>query len=482
MAETHWKLLEEARTLWRLGEEQRAFMAYCDLLLLHPESVDAWTDYGNLLLSFNQMEDARVAFTEALAINPAFLPALAGQGKVFLKLGRLEEAVAQLDRALTVDPRQIKVRLDLARCHWKLSQPEQALAVLGPAVEQDPANPVVTRFLIDVYIQQGMWPELHREMLRRANADYSGAELAWELCCVNLLFGAMPLGWDQHEDRWSHPGLTNPRREFPQPLWKGEPLMGKTLLLHCEQGFGDTLMFVRYAPLAKQLGGKVLLLVQPELAELVATCPGVDGVFSEEGWLPPFDVHLPLLSLPHVFQTDLASIPASIPYLDVPDRVPNRSGICECLARSQGRTRIGISWAGNPTHARDTQRSIPLDALLPLQALPEVAWYAFQHGVTEVPPLPGIETLAPLLSDFSDSAYALSGMDLVITVDTALAHLAGALGIPTLLLVSYLPDWRWLMGREDSPWYPTLRIYRQTHAGNWDSVIRQVLTDLTRES
>ncbi len=482
MSDSYWKLLEEARALRQTGEDQRAFMAYCDLLLLHPEAIEAWADFGYLQLALNLQEDAHIAFANALAIDPDFPPALAGQGRVLLLRGMLEEAAAMLVQALAVDSRLLEARMDLARCHWKRGQLDEALVVLCTAAKQEPGNPVVSRFLIDIYIKRGMWPELHQEMLRRANADYAGAELAWELCCVNLLFGAMPLGWNQHESRWSHPGLTNPRRDFPQPLWKGDALKGRTVLLHCEQGFGDTLMFVRYVPLVKQLGGRVILLVQPEVADLVATCPGVDGVFSEEGSLPPFDVHLPMLSLPHVFQTDLASIPAAIPYLDVPERVPNQSDLCEHLARSQGRTRIAISWAGNPTHARDAQRSLPPEALLPLQALPDVAWYAFQHGTTAVPPLPGLDALAPLLSNFSDSAYALSGMDLVITVDTALAHLAGAMGIPTLLLVSYLPDWRWLMGREDSPWYPSLRIYRQTSAGEWDTVIRQVLTDLTTEA
>ena len=482
MAESYWQLLEEARTLRRGGDVQRAFMAYCDLLLVHPEAIEAWADFGDLQLSLNLQGDAHIAFANALAIDPDFPPALAGQGRVLLGRGLFEEAAAMLVRALAVDSRLLEARLDLARCHWKRGQWDEALVALVTAFQQEPGNPVVSRFLIDIYIKRCMWPELHQEMLRRANADYSGAELEWELCCVNLLFGVMPQGWDQHESRWSHPGLTNPRRDFPQPLWKGEPLGGRTVLLHCEQGFGDTLMFVRYAPLVKQLGGTVLLLVQPELADLVATCPGVDGVFAEEGSLPPFDVHLPMMSLPHAFQTELASIPAVIPYLDVPARVPNRSGLHERLARSQGRTRIAISWAGNPTHARDAQRSMLPEALLPLQALPDVAWYAFQHGVSKMPLLPGIESLAPLLSNFSDSAYALSGMDLVITVDTALAHLSGALGIPTLLLVSYLPDWRWLMGREDSPWYPSLRIYRQTSAGDWDAVIRQVLTDLTKDT
>ncbi len=480
MDEPHRKLLEEARALRRSGDQQRAFWAYCDLLLLHPEAIEAWVDFGDLQLALNQLEDAKASYTNALALAPEFPPALARQGKASLKLGRFEEATSWLELALKVDPGLLDARFDLARCHWKRGHLDEALAILEPAVGQDSANPMITKFLIDIYIQQGKWPELHREMLRRVSLDYSGAELAWELSCVNLLFGAMPLGWEQHEARWRYSGFTTPKREFPQPLWQGEPFAGRTLLLHCEQGFGDTLMFVRYASMVKQLGGQVFLLAQPELAELVATCPGVDGVFSDQGSLPPFDVHLPLLSLPHIFRTELASIPASIPYLHVPENVPNRNALCERIARSQGQTRVAISWVGNPAHAGDAQRSIPRDAFLPLQALPNVAWYAFQHGVSEVPPLSGIDSLAPLLHNFSDSAYALSGMDLVITVDTALAHLAGALGIPTLLLVTYIPDWRWLMGRDDSPWYPSLRIYRQTNARNWDTVIRQVLTDLSK--
>ena len=180
-----------------------------------------------------------------------------------------------------------------------------------------------------------------------------------------------------------------------------------------------------------------------------------------------------------MFQTNLESIPAEIPYLDVPKRGPNQQAIGELLAGSEGRTRIGLSWAGSPTHTRDAQRSIAPRALSPLRALGDVAWHAFQLGATELPPLPGMVSLAPLLGNFSDTAYALRGMDLLITVDTALAHLAGALGIPTLLLVSYIPDWRWMMGRADSPWYPTLRIYRQPEPGNWATVIERVVADLS---
>ena len=180
-----------------------------------------------------------------------------------------------------------------------------------------------------------------------------------------------------------------------------------------------------------------------------------------------------------MFRTDLESIPCEIPYLDVPERVPNRQGIAALLARSEGRTRIGCSWAGNPNHARDKERSIPRKLFGKLGAIPDVAWYSFQFGLLESAPLPGLTPLDPVLQNFSDTAYALSGMDLVITVDTALAHLAGAMGIPTLLLVHFQPDFRWMLGRPDSPWYSTLRIFRQPSPGDWDSVIQEVIRELT---
>ncbi len=481
VAEDLGKLLEEARELELSGKEGEALLAYRNLLLLHPEAPDAWASYGGLLLSMKQAVGSLNAYSKALAIDPDFLPALAGTGKACLKLGRVEEAVSWLEKALAVDPRQTEVRLDLARCRWRQDQLDLARAVLAPAVEQEPGNPVLTGFLTSIFIREQNWPALHREMLRRVDTDYSGAELEWERFCVNMLFGAMAEGWIQHETRFCHPAIMTPPRQFSQPFWDGEPLQGRTLLLHWEQGLGDTLMFVRYASSVKRLGARVILLAQPELAELVATCPGVDEVVPEGSPIPPFDLQLPLLSLPRIFQTDLASIPAEVPYLSVPQRVPNRVGIQDLLARSNGRVKIGLSWAGSAIHTRDAQRSIAPGALSPLNALREVAWHGFQLGATEIPPLHGMTSLAPLLSNFSDTAFALSGMDLMITVDTAMAHLAGALGIPTLLLVSYIPDWRWMMGRADSPWYPTLRIYRQPKPNDWGTVIRQVVEDLSGE-
>jgi hypothetical protein len=250
-------------------------------------------------------------------------------------------------------------------------------------------------------------------------------------------------------------------------------------LLHYEQGLGDTLMFVRYAPMVKALGGTVLLATQASLADLVATCDGIDGVIPKGSAPPPFDFHFPLLSLPWFFRTNLLTIPSEIPYLSVPDRIPHHHELAACIARSEGQVRVGLAWQGSAAHPRNLERSIPPATLAPLEALPGVAWHCFQLETDLESPFPGIQPLGPLLGDFSDTAFALSAMDLVITVDTALAHLAGALGIPVLLLVTHVPDWRWMLKREDSPWYPTMRIYRQSSRDDWDGVVGQVVQDLS---
>ncbi len=471
-------VLENARVLGRSGQAQQALSAYRQVLLAHPESVEVWIDYAGQLLAMNRPGEALEASLHCSSLSSGFLPALGLQGRALLRLGRLKEAEERLMDLVSLDPSGTEARLDLARCYVKGGELDRATVTLTQGAELDPGNPVITTLLVEIYIHQERWPQLHQEMLRRASVDYSGPVAEWEASCINLQFGIMPLGWDQHESRWSHPSLTSPRRGYPQPAWNGEPFEDRTLLLHWEQGFGDTFMFLRYAPMVKRLGGRVLLLAQPELADLVGTCPGIDEVCVEGGPLPAFDLQLPLLSLPRVFRTTLDTIPTEIPYLNVPGQVPNRQGICKQLATPRKGHRIGVSWASSPIQDRALQKSIPPALFGPLGSLPGVDWFALQHGSQEMPPLPGIVALSPLLTNFSDTAYALSGLDLVITIDTALAHLAGALGIPTLLLVPYLPDWRWLMGRANSPWYPSMQIYRQPRVSDWEAVIQQILQDL----
>ena len=355
---------------------------------------------------------------------------------------------------------------------------DKARLILEDLLREHPEHPQAHRALAALMIKETNWPGLRREM-EREFVKYPPDVAEYERGYVSLLFGEMPQGWDLYESRLRIPGKVTPGRTFMQPRWAGEPFSGKTLLLHFEQGLGDTFMFVRYAPLVKARGGRVLLLAQKQLADVVATCPGIDAVIVEGDPLPAFDLHLPLPSLPFVFRTDLASIPADVPYLDVPPRVPHRDQLRALLAASEKKTRVGCVWAGSPLHRRDSERSIACDLLAPLAEVPDVSWFSFQYLPGAKAPLPGLVSLAPVLETFSDTAYGLSGMDLIITVDTALAHLAGAMGIPVLLLVHFQPDFRWMLYRNDSPWYPSLRIYRQASPGDWGMVIQNVLADLS---
>jgi hypothetical protein len=357
-----------------------------------------------------------------------------------------------------------------------------ARSALEKVLEGNPGHAAASGMLIEVHLLAGNPGLAHQEEIRQAlfvrgitgpNADCYRAHAA-------LLYGDMPKGWDLYESRLLVPGLTMPERHFTHPRWDGKPFPGKTLLLHYEQGLGDTLMFVRFASQVKALGGTVILAAQKSLAELVATCEGIDVVVPRGSPPPPFDLHFPLLSLPWLLRTDLTSIPDEIPYLRVPVQVPNRQRIAGVLAASEGMIRVGLVWQGSPDHPRDSERSIPSASLLPLDALPGVVWYSFQREEVLEVPFPDILPLGHLMSNFSDTAYALSAMDLVITVDTATAHLAGALGVPTLLLVTSVPDWRWMMNRDDSPWYPSLRLYRQPKPGDWDAVVQSVLSDLMK--
>ena len=385
----------------------------------------------------------------------------------------------KLGRKSLPDASTVEDRLDKAASLVKRRATREARVILDKVLRAAPENRLAHTILNHSYVMEGDWDGLRRAVAIQHRLGIGPELVAWNQSQLSLRLGDMPMGWDQFESRWKVPGLVIPKRAFSEPSWDGGSFAGKTLLLHWEQGLGDTIMLVRYAKNVKALGGRVVLEAQKPLAELVTTCSGLDEVIPFGAPLPSFDLQLPLFSLPRVFRTTLDSIPAEIPYLDIPPCVPNRERIVESLALAEGKTRIGLVWAGNRSHKGDALRSMPVAALACFRYLADVAWYSFQIDTMEQPELPGLIVMDPLLRNFSDTAYALSGMDLVITVDTAVAHLAGALGIPTLLLLPFYPDWRWMLKRLDSPWYPSMRLYRQSTPGDWEGVLQQVVTDLT---
>jgi Tfp pilus assembly protein PilF len=462
------------------GQWEEAARTYRAFLELQPEHAAAWGDYGGLLLAAGRLEQAQEACYQALCIDPSCPGARINLGCVLVQRRQFDEAEGLFRHVLASDPTRNDARLALAEGLMKKGDLESAKAAVERAMIQDPGNLEAHKMCYRLLTHEGDLAGAYQEIRRwfAFRGASSSVEEQWELSNLSLLFGDMHKGWEQYESRLQRPESNKPQSHPDQPRWGGEPFVGKTLLVDWEQGLGDTLMFVRYAPQVKALGGRVVWSVQPSLAEVIATCPGVDEVVPMGERLPPFDFHLPLLSLPWVFKTDLASIPADIPYLHVPGRVPNRKHLTEILEASAGRARIGLAWAGNPVHVRDKERSMPPEFLESLILFPEAAWYSFDFGPREDAPLPDIIPLSPLLGSFSDTALAVAGMDLVITVDTALAHLAGAMGVPTFLLLHAFPDWRWLLGRNDSPWYPTMRIYRQPAPGDWNSVVQCVLSDL----
>lgn len=470
-----------AQTLDRQGKGPEAVEAYQRFLEREPQHAPAWTDLAGQLLVLNRLEEAREACRQALELAPNELGPRVNLGCILIQEGQPSAAIPVFQEVLAQDRFQMSARLALIGCLIRQGRLAEAEAETDLALRQEPWSLPAHQHKGAILYSLARWKDLEAEIQRFRGMDATSAYGEFEQGFVDLLFGRWEEGWTKHEARWQVPGLVKPKRDGLPPRWDGSPFPGQRLLLFHEQGLGDTLMLLRYLPQVKTLGGEVILEVQPELEALARTCAGTDAVVTTGASHTGIDLCFPLMSLPWLFRSHPHDLPCEIPYLDVPPAVPSQVALQKfiSLAASHGLTRIGLVWAGNSAHIRDWERSIPANRLAPLGSLPGIAWFGFQLGTQSIPSLPNFISLAPFLRDFSDTAYALSGMDLLISVDTSVAHLAGALGIPTFLLITHAPDWRWLLDREDSPWYPSLRLYRQPRPGDWDATIQALVRDLS---
>jgi tetratricopeptide (TPR) repeat protein len=469
------------RALSVLGRDDEALAVVDKALALAPDSVEALNGRGNVLLKLNRAGEAITAFERAMTIEPRFLFGRASLGNALAQLGRYEEALTQYDAVLTAQPGHAETHLNRANALASLGRLTEALAAYARALDVRPDY-------LRAQLGRGVALQAlnrHQEALAAfaavLKADKDNADARHNEAMSLLTLGDYRRGFEAYEARWLRSGMGK-RRGFGKPLWLGEyPLARKTILIHAEQGLGDTIQFVRYAPLLARSGAKVVIEAQPALATLLARVDGVSAVAARGEPLPAFDVHCPAGSLPLALRTELASIPAEVPYLAAsPERIATWR---ERIARLPG-PRIALVWSGSAAHPNDRNRSIALTRLAPLFE-EQGSFISLQRdlrpGEAEtLAKFPNITDVAAELDDFEDTAAVVSLCDLVIAVDTAVAHLAGAMGKPVWLLIPFQPDWRWLLDRDDSPWYPTARLFRQPAPGDWESVVATVKEELAK--
>lgn len=443
--------------LRKLRRWDEALASYDRATAINPSYAEVHLNRGNVLRELNQLDEALCSYNDAIRLNPQLAEAYSNRGTVLRLLQLFDAALSSYDCAIGINPRYAEAHCNRGLLLHDLGRYPEALDSYGRAIAIRP---------------EFAEARLNRSMTMLAQGDYTN-------------------GWSEYEWRWRTEGFSAERRHFRQPVWLGkESLVGRTILLHGEQGFGDMLQFCRYSTLLAQMGATVILQVPGPLMSLLASVDGVARCVDPTDALPEFDYHCPLMSLPLAFNSTLNTLPGKVPYL----RGNAEKTLCWMEKLGQRRKpRIGLVWSGgvrpNQPHLWhiNRRRNIPL-ATLVLLLRPDMEFYSLQKGELAEAELrefavkksgsPQIIALTDELRDFSDTAALVANLDLVVTVDTAMAHLAAALGKPVWILNRFDACWRWLVNRSDSPWYPTAKLYRQHRHGDWEGVLRQVAADL----
>jgi tetratricopeptide (TPR) repeat protein len=509
------------------GRLEDAIGHYRQALLFDPESVEAHNNLANALRHLGRLEEALSSYQQALRCRPDCAETYTNLGTTLIDLGRVDKALSCFQAALQINPKSPEAHNNLGEAFKRLGQLHEALASYHEALRIDPNFAEGHNSLGDALKHSGQFDRTLAlcalgcfEKALQQKPDFAGAH--WNRALMWLLLGDFERGWPEYEWRWTQPAFV--RRHTSRPLWDGSPLNGRTLQLHTEQGYGDTLQFIRYVEKASHQrklagNGKVIVECQPSLVRLLSGVAGIDQVLPHGSVLPQFDIQAPLGSLPSIFHTSLKNVPVPVPYLQAnPDLVDhwrrelhrfedprrsigsefNRHSSPSTNHQSQSRLTIGIAWQGNPAYGLDRRRSIPLKHFARLAQVERIQLISLQKG-------PGEEQLqrkcevrnsecagektaefavrAPELDvaagPFMDTAAVMKNLDLVISSDTSIPHLAGALGVPVWVALPVAPDWRWLLEREDCPWYPSMRLFRQSRYDQWGDVFERMAEELT---
>ncbi|KAA0570571.1 tetratricopeptide repeat protein [Azospirillum sp. Sh1] len=465
------------------GHDMEAVALFRRALSLSPDLLNGWNNLGALLVRLGRPEEAVRAYRAAIRLKPDQPAALNEMGIQLERLKRPEEACDAFARAAALAPGDAEIANNHGAMLRMAHRLDEAAARFRRAIALNPHYAGAYSNLGSTVKDKGAFWEALLAFRRATRLDPNFAGAHWNESLVRLLLGDFVQGWRGYEWRWKHGRLPSPQRSFVQPRWDGSPLQGRRLLVYWEQGFGDVLQFVRYLPLLAQAAGSdgqpVYLECQGPLMPVLRSLSGTIVVETGKP-LPDFDVQIPVLSLPALFGTRLETVPSRVPYLSAePDLTARWGERLKEVAKDGGRLKVGIVWAGAPTHGNDRNRSIGLAPFARLAAIPGVSLVSIQKGPTEGQAAnpPGgfpLLNLSPDIKDFADTAAIMAGLDLVVCVDTSVAHLAGALGVPVWVLVPFAPDWRWMLDRDDSPWYPTMRLFRQDRPGSWDGAMNRL--------
>lgn len=505
------------------GHLDQAEQLYRQILQQQPQQVDALSLLGVIACQRGKLEEGMVLYRQALALQPEHRQARENLNLALWKQGKkqIDEAIANLNWVVNFEPKNVPAQMALANIYQDRGMLEQALHHYQQALVANPSNPDLLNRIGVVLQYQGksnLAAHFHRQALTHqphntdalislAKAVLDQGKVDDGLAYVNqalrihpthpiarynralmlLQKGEFQQGFPEYE--WRLKTVDFPPCPFKQPVWDGSDFSGKTLLLHAEQGLGDTIQFIRYVPLVVERGGRVIVTCHQPLMRLLSTMPGIDQFIPLGMPLPTFDTYAPLLSLPGILGTTLDTVPNQVPYLQPPKlsfSLPTLEA--EMAATSPGRIqnpklKVGLVWSGGNLYKQNQTRSFSLQEFQPVLEVPEISFYSLQKGIPqlEIAELGWQSRLMDLseqLQDMADTAAAIAQLDLVITVDTSVAHLAGALATPVWVLLAHVADWRWLLHREDSPWYPTMRLFRQSHPGDWQGVMHRVIAAL----
>ncbi|MFA7061594.1 MAG: tetratricopeptide repeat-containing glycosyltransferase family protein, partial [Pedobacter sp.] len=435
--------LSEGVRLHQSGQKEEALRHYMNALEQNSSNPGILSNIAVALHDCERYDEAVTIYNHVLSLTPDSAEAHHNLGNTLLAMERLHEAIACYGRAASLMPYSAEPLVPMGTALERLGCYQEAMVRYKEALQRDPFC----------------------------------AEAHWNQALLNLLLGNYEEGWQGFEWRWKKKGYPTPARNFCCPEWKGESITGKTILIHAEQGLGDTIQFGRYIPLVAERGGRILLEVPLPLTSLFSRMPGVIKVIQTGARLPSFDLHVPLLSLPRIFGTTPENIPSTIPYLSVPVQHKKK---WDLLFPRNSSLNVGIVWKGRKRP--DPCRSCPGELLTSLSGMENIRFYSLQMSEDSKPAdkpegLPLID-LTSWINDFSDTAALLEHLDLVISIDTSVAHLSGSLGCPTWVLLPFAADWRWMLNRNDSAWYPDVRLFRQSEPGGWKELLKIVREEL----